>query len=111
MTQRLLHGTIVILALSNSVNASTGDEDLIRSVVAAFPVAWNRHDARALAGLWTPTGDLVNLFGIRAQGRAEVEKLLQRDHSTLMRASTLSWTPRSLRIEKSDVAVVDFDCV
>jgi hypothetical protein len=54
---------------------------------------------------------LVNLFGITARGRSEVEGLLQQDHRTLMRGTTLSWTPRSLRIEKPDVAVVDFDVV
>ena len=50
------------------------DEAAIRLVVDAFTKASNAHDAKALAALYAPDGELVNEDGHVVQGRDAVEK-------------------------------------
>ena len=49
----------------------SGDEAAIRALEARQPEAWNKHDAKAYAGLFTENGDCVNIVGWWWKGRAE----------------------------------------
>jgi uncharacterized protein (TIGR02246 family) len=76
-----------------------------------FVNAWNRHDAKALASLWAPDGDLINPFGQMAKGPAEVEKLFTNEHtgSGALKKSTYKTTKMSVRPLSSDMALVDYE--
>ena len=76
-----------------------------------FVAAWNKHDAKAMAAVWATQCDLVNPFGMKARGRAEIEKLFQGEQSGVMKATTYAFTSQSLlKIAGGDV-VADMDAV
>src|SRR5262245_39266468 len=47
----------------------SADEDAIRANVAAFTKAYNAHDAKAIAALFTPNGQVVDEEGNASEGR------------------------------------------
>lgn len=49
------------------------DEKAIRQTADAFVRAYNAHDAKAIAALFTPDGEIVDEAGDARQGRAEIE--------------------------------------
>ena len=42
-------------------------------VSSAFTAAWNRHDMAALAAVFTPDAQFVNVVGLWWKSRAEIE--------------------------------------
>ncbi|MCA9101372.1 MAG: SgcJ/EcaC family oxidoreductase, partial [Planctomycetales bacterium] len=50
-----------------------GDEAAIRASADAFVEAFNRHDAAAVAQLWTENGEYVDEAGQRYEGRAAIQ--------------------------------------
>jgi len=89
------------------------DEAAVRARGAEFAAAWQKHDATALAALWTDDGDIINPLGRIAQGRAAVEKLFTDEHTGKgpFRESTLTIaaTGETVRFPAPDVAVHDWD--
>jgi uncharacterized protein (TIGR02246 family) len=84
----------------------TRDEAAIRKSVAAFEAAVNRRDARAVAGLFSPTGDYLFFDSPLIVGRDSIEKATQalsRWPST--RRFSLEIT--SIRFLGSDIALVE----
>src|SRR5262245_55248433 len=53
------------------------DEAAIRANVAAFVTAYNAHDAKAIAALFTPNGQVVDQDGNASEGREEIEKVFK----------------------------------
>jgi uncharacterized protein (TIGR02246 family) len=64
--------------------------DDLAQTVARFCDAWNRHDAAALAAMWTEDGELNHPWGVRAVGRDAIRELLEEEHSASMAVSQLS---------------------
>jgi len=54
--------------------APTLDEKDIRGAADVFTKAYNAHDAKALAGLFTADGEIINEAGERLQGREAIEQ-------------------------------------
>jgi uncharacterized protein (TIGR02246 family) len=52
----------------------SADEAAIRANVAAFVKAYNAHDPKAIAALFTPNGQIVDEDGKVSEGRDEIEK-------------------------------------
>src|SRR4029453_3729816 len=106
MNKQLLTLSILILATTSPKAAFGGphdqDEADIRNVETRQQEAWNRHDAKAYADLFTEDADLVNVGGWRWKGRAEIEKNSRMPtYSFFERASSPSkkwmlscWLPR-----------------
>lgn len=69
--------------------------------------AWNKHDAKLMAGFFVADGDLINPFGRHAKGTAEIEKLFTDEQSGSMAGTTYSGTIESIRYLDGDVAIVD----
>lgn len=69
---------ILVIALPKAAFSGPHDQDetAIRNVETQQQEAWNRHDAKAYADLFTEDGDLVNVG--RAQGGQS--SLLTLDH-------------------------------
>ncbi|MEE9179407.1 MAG: SgcJ/EcaC family oxidoreductase [Vicinamibacteria bacterium] len=96
-----------LLAFSTAIAA--GDEEAIQTRLDEFVAAWNHHDAKAMAAIWAPDGDLINPFGRVAKGRPEVEKLFIDEHASFMKGTTYKVTSSSVRVLGSEAAVLDFD--
>ena len=63
--------------------------DDLTETLARFCEAWNRHDAEAMAMLWTEDGELNHPWGYHAVGRDAIRKLLAEEHQRSMAASQL----------------------
>jgi ketosteroid isomerase-like protein len=63
------------LAISWAQKQSSADADsvAIKQVVAPWSDAFNRHDSRAVAMLFSEDGDFTNPQGLHRHGRQEIE--------------------------------------
>ena len=98
-----------VMGLSSAPALATGDEEAIKERLEELTAAWNKNDAKAIAALWAPDGDLINPFGRVAKGRAEVQKLFTDEHASFMKGTTLKITSSSVRILGADAAILDLD--
>ena len=108
MTKRLLLPVLLALITVPAARAQqSSDEDAaIRKRHDEWCDAWNKHDPKAMAALWTAEGDVINPFGRHAKGTAEIEKLFTEEQSGPMAGTTYSGTIESIRYI-GEVAIVD----
>src|SRR6188508_1006753 len=64
------------------------DEVEIRDLQTRQAAAWNRHDAKAYADLFTEDADVVNVVGWWWKGRAEIESKLAAGFAFVFAEST-----------------------
>ncbi len=100
---------LLMSLLTFSTAMAAGDEEAIQTRLDEFVAAWNNHDAKAIAAIWAPDGDLINPFGRVAKGRPEVEKLFIDEHASFMKGTTYKVTSSSVRVLGSEAAVLDLD--
>ena len=81
------------------------DETEIRRVQSRQAQAWNRHDAKGYADLFTEDGDVVNVVGWWWKGRAEIETRLAAAFAFVFRDSTLTITEVQVRFLSPELAV------
>lgn len=67
--------------------------------------AWNRHDAKAYAALFTPDGDVVNVVGWWWKGRAEIERKLAAGFAFVFKNSQLTVTDVDVRFINTKLAI------
>ena len=96
-----------VLTLSTLALAGSKDEDAVRQRVAEFQEAFNKHDAKAISAFFAEDADLVTPTGVRAQGRAEIEKAVATDLATLIHDGKTAFTVTHTRFVKPDVVVLD----
>ena len=111
MTKRILLPLLLALLTicPAPAQAQQSDEDAaIRKRHDEWCDAWNKHDAKAMAAFWVEGGDLINPFGRKAKGTAEIEKLFTDEQSGPMAGTTYSGTVESIRYI-GDVAIVDVE--
>ncbi len=70
--------------------SSREDEAEIRNVQQRQQEAWNHHDAKAYAHLFTEDGEVVNVVGWWWKGRPEIESKLAQAYKFVFRESTLT---------------------
>ena len=109
MTRQTLIGALLVL-MTGFGNPALGaqsarDEAAIRDLQSRQQEAWNRHDARAYAALFTADGDVVNVVGWWWKGRNEIEKNLTAAYAVVFRDSTLTIDAVDVRFLARDVAV------
>src|SRR3954463_11791873 len=71
-----LKNSLVAVALLVACAAQAGNEgqeQRIRTLAVNWELAWNRHDMRALAALFTEDADFVNVGAKHWKGRKEIE--------------------------------------
>ncbi len=75
----------------------------------SFVAAWNRHDPKAMAAVFAEDGDVINPWGRKANGRAEIEKLFTDEQTGKgpLRDSTMEVRSESVRTVSADVVVSD----
>ena len=71
-----------------------------------FIAAFNKGDAKAVAGFWVPDGDYVDPAGRQFKGRAAIEKLYEKVFAG-RKGAKLTVTVTSARTVSSDVALED----
>jgi uncharacterized protein (TIGR02246 family) len=81
------------------------DEAAIRKLEVQQQEAWNRHDAKAYANLFTEDGDCVNVVGWWWKGRAEIEKKLTAAYAFVFAQSVLTIGDVDIRFLSPDMAV------
>ncbi|HEY2772850.1 MAG TPA: SgcJ/EcaC family oxidoreductase [Candidatus Binatia bacterium] len=93
--------------LGGGTTADVKNTKHIRELYDNFVKEWNKHDVKAMASHWAIDGDHVEPDGTIAKGRDEVTALLQKQHSSVFKNSTLKLTVRSVWIMADTVALVD----
>jgi uncharacterized protein (TIGR02246 family) len=96
-------------AASGTVDAGT--KAAIDKRMQEFVAAWNNHDAKAMAAVWATNCDLINPFGMKASGRAEIEKLFEGEQGGVMKTTTYTVSSESLRKIAGGAVVMDIDSV
>jgi uncharacterized protein (TIGR02246 family) len=82
----------------------SADEAAIRANVAAFVKAYNAKDAKAIAALFTPDGQVVNKDGEASEGRAAIEQAFKDIFSDAAQ-KRIEVNVESIRFVGSDLAV------
>ncbi len=93
-------------ARMTSAASDPADETAIRKLEVQQQEAWNRHDAKAYADLFTDDGDCVNVLGWWWKGRAEIEKKLTDAYVFVFAQSVLTVGEVDIRFLNPDLAVV-----
>jgi uncharacterized protein (TIGR02246 family) len=97
---------LAFVALWGTASAATSDdESAIRQVQVAQADAWNRHDAKAYAALFTEEGDCVNVLGWWWKGRAQIESKLNAAFTFVFHESQLTITETEVRLLSPAIAV------
>ena len=76
------------------------------TVVSTLMDAWNRHDIEAHTALFHPDADFVNVLGMRARGRTEIEKMHTQVHRTIFRNSVLRSEGHTVRLLSPTIALI-----
>jgi uncharacterized protein (TIGR02246 family) len=82
-------------------------EVAIRALYKSFSETWNRHDAKALAEMWTLDGDHVEPDGHHADGRDAIEDLLTKQHKSVFKTTQLALAIADVWFITENVALVD----
>ena len=107
MNRRLGICVLALFALPLFANPAIDSE--VKARGEEFAAAWNKHDAKAMAALWAPDGDLINPIGRMAKGPAEIEKLFAEEHGSMFKKSTYKNITANVHALSADLAVVDWD--
>lgn len=102
-------GTEGKMEVAGSADAKT--RAAIEGRMNEFVAAWNKHDPKAMAAVWLAKCDLINPFGMKASGRAEIEKLFAGEHGGVMKASTYTINSGTVRMIGRGVALGEWDSV
>jgi uncharacterized protein (TIGR02246 family) len=108
MRETLSKGLVLSLVLLTANIFAAGqadDEAAIRALEARQPEAWNQHDAKTYASLFTEDGDCVNIVGWWWKGRAEIERKLTDAYVYVFKESRLTFTNVDIRFLTPDAAV------
>jgi uncharacterized protein (TIGR02246 family) len=81
------------------------DESEIRQLQSRQQDAWNRHDAKAYAALFTEDGDVVNVVGWRWRGQGEIERQLTAAYVVVFHESRLTITDVEIGFLARDIAI------
>ncbi len=95
------------ILLSTVCFAQNKEDAVIQKRIGEFQEAWDKHDAKAIAGFWAEDGDLVNPMGMSATGRADIEKLVAGDLANVVRDGKTTFGNAKIRYVKPDVVVID----
>lgn len=91
--------------LGSTAYAGQDDQPAIRALIVEQADAWNRHDARAYAALFSADADVVNVQGWWWRGRAELERKLTRAFTVVFRESRLTITEVSIDLIGPGLAI------
>ena len=91
---KLLLSTALLTMLTTSAIAADATkapakpDEAIMKTAENFFGAWNKHDVKSMVTFWADDATLINPMGRKAHGRANIEKLLTDEQTTIFKAST-----------------------
>jgi uncharacterized protein (TIGR02246 family) len=83
----------------------TTDERAIQAVVQQLEAAWNAYDSVSFAGAFAEDANFIHIFGGQLDGRDAIEAAHKVIFNTIYKGSNATFTPRSVRFLRPDVAV------
>jgi len=83
------------------------DEDAIREWMSDYTAAWNKHDAIALALLFSEDADLVAGSGGVFRGRSQIERLMAEEFSTSLKEWNLTNAIEDIRFLRPDITIIN----
>lgn len=86
---------------------SSSIENEISQFVDLFVKKWNQHDPKELNELWAENGDLMNPAGEWEKGKANVLKILIREHRGPLRNSQMKQKITNILVLNPNMAWVD----
>ena len=86
-------------------DSSEAETTAIRELEKQQQDAWNGHDAKAYASLFSEDGDCVNVVGWWWKGRAEIEKKLTAGYAFVFRESVLTITDVDVKFPAPEMAI------
>jgi len=84
----------------------TADERAIQAILQELETAWNRYDSVSFAASFAEDANFIHIFGGQLDGRTTIEAGHRFIFDTIYRGSHASFTLRSIRFVRPDVAVV-----
>ena len=78
----------------------------LKAIPGEFADAWNRHDMKSLAALFTEDAKFVNVVGMWWKSRDEIEAAHAATHATIFKHSRLSFEPARVMELAPGVAAV-----
>ncbi len=102
----LLFLTVLLSSVGAQAAKTNPEEKWIREVVNKFQTAWNAHDTKTMASIWADDATIINPQGRRANGRKEIEKMFQDEHTTIMKGTTATFNVETFRF-RGGFAFVD----
>jgi uncharacterized protein (TIGR02246 family) len=88
LTAALLTTLTTCAVAADAMKGPAKPDQAIAAAETAFFDAWNKHDVGTMATFWTDDATLINPMGRLAHGRADIEKLLSDEQTTVFKAST-----------------------
>ncbi|MFB9267189.1 SgcJ/EcaC family oxidoreductase, partial [Bradyrhizobium erythrophlei] len=101
-----LLGLVLVCLPAASLSAGAEDENALRDVETRWQDVWNSHDMKALAALFTPDADFINVNGHFWKGREEIEKNHAATHTMMFKESLWTTLDTSIRFLAPEVALV-----
>ena len=84
----------------------TADERAIQDILQQMEAAWNVYDSVGIAALFAEDANFIHIFGGQLDGRIAIEAAHRVIFNTIYRGSHATFTLRSIRLVRPDVAVV-----
>ena len=90
---RLFRSALLLVLLATPAMALAAEKhadtpDAATKCLDSFFTAWNTHDANSMVSYWADDATLINPVGREAHGRAEIEKVMADEQSSMFKAST-----------------------
>jgi len=83
----------------------TTDEGAIQSILQQLETAWNGYDSVSFAASFAEDATFIHIFGGQLDGRAAIEAAHKVIFNTIYKGSHATFTLRSIRFLRPDVAV------
>lgn len=96
----------VYLARADDPKAKPAEQKEIEKRAEEFVAAFNKGDAEAVAGFWTPDGDYIDMAGETLKGRKAIAAAFAKQFEAT-KGAKLQIHPTSLRVVKPDLAIED----
>ena len=97
---------ILVVTITNPAMANTAnDEQAVRKAQASFDQAFNRHDADAVAALFTDDAEFINVAGMWWRGKAEIRRGTAFVLANIFQNTTIQTDSVSVRFPTRDTAI------